>query len=213
MVKKTFLWGLAFLFIVAVIPLTSGVNGFENILPAVKPTTSPDETETTATTADIYNIGLSDDEIEIIVCKVMEHITEDAHTETKKAILAVCKSNYLYLKENGYTDFEAEISKYSDSFLEELYSLYNENEYKITLESNRVPIPLTEQNGGFTATNDEYPYILRVASPWDVFSKSYVRGAEYAGGISIYGISYLCESGMNWQEALSWYMPNFEIGG
>lgn len=209
--KKTIFGALCFLTIVAVVPLASGVKSFNNTEPAVKVSTTADETKISPSVTGKENDELSDDEIEIIVCKVMEHITENAHTETKKAILAVCKSNYLYLKENGYTDFVADISKYSDSFLEELYSLYEENDYSITLNGQRVPIPLTEQNGGYTATNDEYPYILRVASPWDTFSKNYVRGAEYAGGISIYGIGYLCENGMDWKQALSWYMPNFEI--
>lgn len=211
--KKIFLWGLCFLFIVAVIPFSSGIKGFENSIKTIKTNATADEAENADTTENKDNEALNDKEIEIIVCKVMEHITENTHKETKKAILAVCKSNYIYLKGTGYTDFEADISRYSDSFLEELYALYEEEDYSITLNGDVVPIPLTEQNGGFTATNDEYPYILRVASPWDVFSKSYVREARYAGGISIYGISYLCENGMNWKQALSWYMPNFEING
>lgn len=209
--KKTFIWGLAFLFLVALFPLTSGIKEYDKRTNTELAKTNAVSSNSSSRDEYENNAEPTIKEIEIIVCKVMEHITEDAHAETKKALLAVCKNNYLYLKKQGFTDFEAEISKYSDSFFEELCSLYKESEYKILLDGKSVPIPLTEQNGGFTATNDEYPYILRVASPWDTFSENYVRGAEYAGGISIYGISYLCENGMKWNEALKWYMPNFEI--
>ncbi len=212
--KKTILWSIIFLFIVALIPMVSGIKGIElTNLPAEKAKKTTSEEKTTATSDENSKTDeLTDLEMEIIVCKVMEHITEDAHLETKKAILAVCKNNYLYLKEQGESDFESEISKYSDSFLEELYSLYNENEFLISYNNELVPIPLITQNGGFTATSDEFPYIEPTASPWDAFSEGFIRGAEYSCGVSIYGIGYLCENGMSWKEALGWYLPNFTIG-
>ncbi len=215
--KKIILWCLGFLLLVALIPLASGIKGLEiqkdpeNI--ATKATESNDKSVNTLikTNTPKLNSELSEKEIEIIVSKVMEHITEDANTETKKAILAVCKNNYLYMKGKGETEFQTEVSKYSDDFLKELIRIYNESDYIITYKNERVAIPMVPQNGGFTSTNDEYPYIQAVASPWDTFSKSYIRGAQYPCGVSIYGIDYLCNDGLSWNEALSWYLPNFTI--
>ncbi len=211
--KKTILWSIIFLFLVALIPMVSGIKGIElNDLPINK-TSKTTNNIITQTTPDESNITdeLTDSEKQLIFCMVMEHITEDAHTETKKALLAVCKNNYLYLKEQSNADFETKVSKYSDSFLEELHKLYNEDEYTISYKSKRVSIPLVTQNGGFTATSDEYPYIESAASPWDTFSEGYLRGETYPCGVSVYGIGYLCENSMSWKEALGWYLPNFTI--
>ena len=211
--KKIVLWCMCLLLIIALLPLASGIKGIElSDLSATTNTEATDAPESEPTTNETDTEDtLTDEEIEIIVCKVMEHITQEAATETKKAMLAICKNNYLYLKESGETDFETEISKYSDDFFGELLKFYEENQYIILLERKRVAIPLVPQNGGFTATSDEYPYIEPVASPWDTFSKSYIRGGIYPCGVSIYGVGYLCDNGMDWNEALRYYLPDFEI--
>ncbi len=212
--KKIIMWCLCFLMLVALIPLASVIKGVETPITSDKTTTNANAEVTVSADEAGFSVptsDLSEEEKEIILCKVMEHITEDATTEAKKALLAVCKNNYLFLKGKGTTDFETDISKYSDDFLNELSNLFEENDYTITYKGNRVAIPMTPQNGGFTATSDEYPYIRAVASPWDTFSKSYIRGAEYPCGVSIYGINYLCEEGLSWSEALAWYLPDFKI--
>lgn len=212
--KKTFLWGITFLFIIALIPMVSGINAIETDKMHIKKTTNLTETskETPVSTDEkVIADELTDKEKELIFSMVMEHITEDKNTETKKAILAICKNNYMCLKNTNNTSFQTSINKYSDSFLSELHNLYNKNEYNVLLNENRVYIPLVEQNGGCTVTNDEYTYIEPVASPWDMFSEGYMRGYEYPCGITVYGINHLCESGASWKEALSWYLPEFTI--
>ena len=204
---------IIFFIIVALIPFVSGIKdlSIKDLTPDnnndSKWTTEKPLTKSRPQKKDV----LSKDETEIILAKVMEHITEKAHTETKKAMIAICKNNYLYMKDKGETNFDTDISKYSDNFLNELINLYEENEYTITYNKNRVPIPMVPQNGGFTSTSDEYPYIQSVASPWDTFSATYIRGAEYPCGVSIYGLEYLCENGMTYKDTLLWYLPGFDI--
>lgn len=211
--KKIIIWSIFLLLVIALIPMFSGIKGLETPKIIQNNTKNKEKSLHSVTTADetIPEQKLTDEETEIIVCKVMEHITEEADTETKKAMLAICKNNYLYLKAQGVSEFETEISKYSDSFFEELKTLYSENEYILLYDNKQVAIPMVPQNGGFTATSDEYPYIESVASPWDTFSNNYIRGAIYPCGVSIYGIEYLCRQGLNWQEALMWYLPSFTI--
>lgn len=219
--KRTVFCCIGLLLIVALIPFASGIKGVKiPNLSKLSVQSSSDEEALEASTETqteplqdeiLSSDNLSDEEIEIIVCKVMEHITEDADGDTKRAMLAICKTNYLYLKSQDNTDFEADISKYSDDFLAQLLNIYKEDNFILTLNGEIVPIPLTPQNGGYTATCDEYPYIQSVASPWDSFSESYIRSAVYPCGVSIYGLGYLCEQGLDWKEALSWYLPNFTI--
>lgn len=209
--KHILKWGVLFLAIVALLPFTAGIKDL-NINKQRRSEAGVNTIISPASEDEIiYNSEFSEKEKEIIIAKVMEHITENSHTETKKAMIAICKNNYLYLKNQGETNFKTDISKYSDEFLSELITLFNEEEYTISYKGRLVAIPMVPQNGGFTSTNDEYPYIESVASPWDTFSSSYIRGGIYPCGVSIYGINYLCENGMSYKESLLWYLPGFDI--
>lgn len=210
--KNILKYGIIILIIVTLIPFASGIKGL-SITPKASDNKSGiiKSNEKVTDNKDNSEKKLSAEEIEIILAKVMEHITESAHTETKKAMIAICKSNYIYMKEQGETNFDIDISKYSDDFLDELINLYKDNEYSITYKGSLVPIPMVPQNGGYTSTSDEYPYIEPIASPWDTFSRTYIRDAIYPCGVSIYGIGYLCENGMTYKEALLWYLPDFDI--
>lgn len=71
-------------------------------------------------------------------------------------------------------------------------------------------VPYSETSNGNTIKSDSYDYLCAVASPWDCFDKNFDEQAECVG-VSIGGIDYLCQNGMSAEEALKWYLPNFEV--
>ena len=147
-----------------------------------------------------------------VICTVMQYIDESAHPETKKALLTLCKNNYVYLKANEPDNLTAEITRYSDSFYDELKEYYKDIDVTITYKGKIVYIPITKTTSGFTVTDENYPYMVSVASPWDVLSAQYYQeSADIECGVSISGMGYLCENGDTFTEALHWYLPDFEI--
>ena len=60
------------------------------------------------------------------------------------------------------------------------------------------------------AVNENYKYIHSVASPWDCYQTDFDANAECVG-VSLSGIDYLCKNGYSAEEALLWYLPDFEI--
>lgn len=138
--------------------------------------------------------------------------------ETIRAIAILMQSDYdaepqkfhlknkdIYLSKN-----EAENSikeKYSD-FEKAVNSV---SEIKITKDNKTLYIPFAKISNGQTITDKEYDYLSPVASPWDCFNVNYEPENKCAG-VSLCGLDYLCKSGMTAEEALKWYLPEFEIG-
>lgn len=85
-------------------------------------------------------------------------------------------------------------------------SIYNSNGEILTFKNKAVAIPYSQCSNGFTITDNRYPYLEAVASPWDRFSKSYSESLN-CEGVSINGLDYLCKKGMSAEEALKWYLP------
>ena len=71
-------------------------------------------------------------------------------------------------------------------------------------------IPFSETSNGTTYKNVNYKYLHSVASPWDCYAENYDENAECVG-VSLSGIDYLCKNGCSAEEALLWYLPDFEI--
>lgn len=68
----------------------------------------------------------------------------------------------------------------------------------------------SETSNGTTYKNENYRYIHSVASPWDCYQTDFDANAECVG-VSLSGIDYLCKNGYSAEEALLWYLPDFEI--
>lgn len=154
---------------------------------------------------------------ELLCGLVAAQYDESYCDETIKAITILMKSNYdaepqkfdLNNKNMYLSRDEAENSikeKYSD-FEETVNSV---SEIKITKDNKTLYIPFAKISNGQTIADKEYEYLSPVASPWDCFNVNYESESKCTG-VSLCGLDYLCKSGMTAQEALKWYLSEFEI--
>lgn len=181
---------------------TSSELPTENIT-AVHTTASTATELTTQITSDIDN--------EYIVSQALSVCDDSYCDEGIKAILAICKNNYIYNTNSGKTLTEASITSYSDEFYQKVETLLSELDTDIKLNGETVYIPYTPLCHGNTEESADYPYIKSVASPWDCQSPLYMYTNIYDSGVSIYGIDYLCKEGYDAKNALRYYLPDFDI--
>lgn len=136
--------------------------------------------------------------------------------ETLKALAIILYTNYTADPQN-YDLSNTEIclpESDTENSVKENYSTIKSavtSVYKKTLCTNGKAffIPFCYSSNGKTSTNSEYPYITAVASPWDCYNNTDYDSEYY--GVSLCGINYLCSEGYNYEEALLWYLPDFEI--
>lgn len=202
--KKMLVLFTSLLILITVIPICVGFKG--------KTRKSNFDANTDAATKNEQKSTDYLTDIEYIVCDAMQYINSDDNKDTKLAVLSVCRNNYIYQKHISAEVTEQKITKYSDELYNELVSVLEEPEVSIKYNNTTVFIPLAKSSPGYTICDEKYPYILKVASPWDTFDKSYNNDENsYNCGISVSGIKYLTESGSSFIQALSWYLPDFEI--
>lgn len=128
---------------------------------------------------------------------------EDFCDETIKAILVISKNNHSVKKEKTNAE--------PDKLYYRIEKLFSKTSLSLTYEGETVYIPTATLSKGYIKTDKLYPYIKKVASPWDTYNKNFVYRKEYPCGISLEGINYLCSNGLSYKEALMWYLPNFSI--
>ncbi len=126
--------------------------------------------------------------------------------ETIKAITIICQSNYIFDSQNFITNInsthknKANIERIANS-VDGYYLAYN---------NKSVYIPFFESSNGTTIKDDKYSYLSSVASPWDTYNRNYDKTFKCVG-VSLDGLNYLCKNGATAEEALKWYLPDFEI--
>ena len=207
--KKSIIMLLAVLGVLLITPVFAGITPAKTVTlneNQSKAATS-DETKSENKISENKSNILNDDEIDYILTKVLEYADENTNREAVKAIIALCKNNYIFNKSTNSSQDEVDIDTYSDEFLEELRILYNEITITFQYNNELVYIPITNISPGYIVTDDRYPYIISVACPWDVFSEDYIPNSEYSCGISVNSIIYLCENGSDYTDALSWLIP------
>lgn len=160
-----------------------------------------------------------DDDINVLLCGFIAAQYDESYCEeTVKAVAILMQTDYdvkpqkfdldnknIYLSKDKadnsvkekYSDFEKAVSSVS--------------EIKITKNNKTLYIPFSKISNGQTVTDKEYDYLSPVASPWDCFNINY-NAESNCVGVSLCGLDYLCKNGMSAQEALKWYLPEFEIG-
>jgi len=148
-------------------------------------------------------------EKEKIIRLAMSICSEEFCDEGLKAALCLAKNNLRY-SENFKNNTDSLVT-YSDEFFKRVSKIYEDVDVSLTYKEDTVYIPTASLSKGFTATDEKYPYMKSVASPWDCICEDFVYKKEYAHGISLWGINFLCEEGLNYKEALRWYLPAFEI--
>lgn len=158
------------------------------------------------------NIPVNNDK-EKILCGLVSALYIDSYcTETVRAITIILSTNYdvstfdlndesIYLPEHKLSgskrEFYGEIEKIVDSNIE----------FHLSKNNKKLYIPYSNISNGSTVQNE---YICSVASPWDCFNSEFDENIT-CYGVSLNGIDYLCKNGMNAEEALLWYLPDFEI--
>ncbi len=154
------------------------------------------------------NTKVTDEKDKDIIIKTAAILcNENFCDEGLKCALVIAKNNMSISDTTPATEQE----KLPDGFYERLLKLYEETTATLEYKGKAVFIPTASLSIGFTQEHPDYPYIKSVASPWDCTHKDFVYGKEYARGISMAGINYLCENGMSYTEALKWYLPEFTI--
>ena len=135
-------------------------------------------------------------------------LCEDSFSdEAVKAAVIIERTNYLAGEKNANKEdynSNSELNK-------RIEQIYNSSGEIIKNNGKPVYIPCAVCSSGYTEKSSEYPYIEAVASPWDRFSDKYDSSINCVG-VSLSGIKYLCEKGLDAKEALQWYLPGLEIG-
>lgn len=143
-----------------------------------------------------------------IICKTAAKICgEDFCDEAVRAALILVNTNYIFdensVDNSGFNSSEELISR-----IKQVY--YSVSELYLNKEGEISYIPYSEISNGKTVESKDYPYLYSVASPWDCFDENYDEDYECVG-VSMRGINYLCENGYSAEEALLWYLPDFEV--
>lgn len=186
---------------------------------AVKCSSDTDKTKNrlTSSTGKTINDEKNSDNKEILVGLTAALCNENFSDEAIKAVAILintdCKVNPDYF---DLEDKEVYLSKDEiDNSLKEYYSrvekIVNSIDKKtLTANNENFFIPYSQSSCGYTLDSTDCKYITSVASPWDCFLKNYDESSQCIG-VSIDGIDYLCKNGANAEQALKWYLPEFEI--
>lgn len=149
---------------------------------------------------------------EEIIKLALSLIENDFCDEGIMASLAIAENNFYHNKDNDMKNKQPEQASDTDKVLfDKVKKLYKNVHVKIEYKNEKVYIPAVKLSKGYTEADNDYPYIKAVASPWDCFDEDFVYNKNYSVGISMKGIDYLCKEGLNYKEALKWYLPDFEI--
>ena len=196
---------LLLLLILALVPLTA----FFDFSPAKK-TSSENNYETNDKSQSLAEPA--------VMCAAV-YFSEDLEPDTLKALCLVCQNNcradkdYIKNSENYLSDNSMK-ERWKQSYSKNLKKLRDAldavKNMKITYNGKEVIIPLSYISNGKTATDDEYPFLQSVASPWDKISNEYSKNGKSLG-VSVYGMNYIIKQGKAFTTALLWYLPDFEI--
>ena len=167
--------------------------------------------------SEIFNGNSQDFTKETLASLVAAQYRDEYNEETLKAIAVIIHTNYKTKPDSfNFDDNDIYISENdADSSLKENYYKIKtavDGVYEKTLCQNDKAfyIPYSYLSNGTTKTDEEFPYIQNVASPWDCYSNEYDEDSDCIG-ISLYGLNYLCKKGYDYASALKWYLPDFEI--
>lgn len=150
-----------------------------------------------------------------ILCALTAGLYKESYcTETLKAIAILMNTDYKVKPES----FESDDFLYEENASGNIKDVYGEikkaaesvKNKTLRKNSEALFVPYAETSNGTTYRNENYKYLHSVASPWDCYATNYDKNAECVG-VSLSGIDYLCKNGYSAEEALLWYLPDFEI--
>lgn len=150
-----------------------------------------------------------------ILCALTAGLYKNSYSaETVKATAILMNTDYRAKPDS----FEANDFLYEENASGNMKDVYSEirkaaesvKNKTLRKKSEVLFIPFSETSNGTTYKNVNYKYLHSVASPWDCYAENYDENAECVG-VSLSGIDYLCKNGCSAEEALLWYLPDFEI--
>ncbi len=209
------------IFVVILIFLIMGTVPVVTILSDTKNNTGKvKENTTTTSTEPIKEKELTEEQI--IKGQIFAVYDDTYNIETFKALAVLFQSN-LKADENS-VNFnnkdvyisEEEFKNNNNSFNEinnRISSAMNEVKNIYIYINNKIAyIPYSKCSVGYTETNETFPMLIQIASPWDKLSKNFSADNECVG-VSIDGINFLTENNNDYLTALKWYLPKYKISG
>lgn len=150
-----------------------------------------------------------------ILCALTAGLYKDSYSaETLKAIAILMNTNYKAnpdsFKANDFLYEENASGSIKDVYGEIKKAAESAKNKTLRKNSEALFVPYSETSNGTTYKNENHRYIHSVASPWDCYQTDFDANAECVG-VSLSGIDYLCKNGCSAEEALLWYLPDFEI--
>ncbi len=207
--RQKIIFIIVLLLVMASLPLAISKNFTKNI---PKETFSEKDKQT-----EVSSNNLEEFSKDTLSSLVAGQFREEYNEETLKAIAVIIHTNYKTKPDSfNFDDSDIYISENdADSSLKENYhkiktAVDEVYEKTLCLNDKAFYIPYSYLSDGTTKTDEDFPYIQSVASPWDCYSDEYDEDSDCVG-ISLYGLNYLCKKGYDYASALRWYLPDFEI--
>lgn len=187
---------------------------------AVKCSSDIDKNEnrlTSSTTKTKIDTKSSNTGNEVLVGLTAALCNENFSDEAIKAIAILINTDYevnpdyFELKDKGVYLLKNELDNSIKKYYSKVQRIVNSMDKKtLTVHNKKIFIPYSQSSCGYTLDSTDCEYITSVASPWDCFMESYDENSQCVG-VSINGINYLCQNGASAEQALKWYLPEFQI--
>ncbi len=140
----------------------------------------------------------------------LEYLNDNSPLELKLAVIEICKNNYRYNELHSLAQ-ESDTSNLNESLYNELLNLYDKTSLSFSQGGKTRFIPLVKSGHLHSATDDEYPYMASVATPWEAESPDFEYDKSVKCGLSITSLKYLIDAGCSRREALGYLLPEFDI--
>lgn len=191
--KNRFFALLLFLFVMAALPLS--VVRCDRGAPSAAARDSADSAESPPSTEK------PDDSREQAVSCAASLCREDFCAEALRAAVILANTN-----RDAWKDMQFDSSEELKERVRAVYFF----EKELLWQNETKYIPVSPLSNGQTQTDDNYPYLTSVASPWDCLSEEYDENLRCVG-VSMNGVNYLCTKGYSAEDALLYYLPDFSV--
>lgn len=176
-----------------------------------------DKTAATADTATVTSPQKEANYYKLLCGFVAAKYKENYSDETVKAIALIMNTNYK-ANPNAFNIEDKSVCLFKEKSDDKIKKIYSKFEtavgsvinMSITKNDSLLFIPYSDTSNGFTYCSEKYNYLCSVASPWDCYAKSFNNELKCVG-VSLNGVDYLCKNGSSAEDALKWYLPEFEV--
>ena len=197
LLKNRFIALVLFLFVMAALPLSVVRCDRDDSSAGTRDSASPPSTAPVTQTL----AAEQPDNQKKAICYAASLCREDFCDEALRAAVILANTNRDSWDENSF-DSPEELKK-------RIHSVYS-SEKELFYQNESKSIPVAPLSNGQTLSDDRYPYLTAVASPWDCLTKDYDENLSCVG-VSMNGVNYLCTKGYSAEEALLYYLPGFSV--